>query len=137
MAESGTRFGYFSLFMLQLNEELLAAHFSFTHRDRCYSPIVTYNEKFSRFAPGHLIVEEILRYCVARGIRGFDITGQDQEWKMKWTTEARPFSHYYVFRGPLGNLAFDLGLRLKPAVHRLLASRARSGGEKPLKRGNE
>jgi len=123
IAESAARFGYFSLYMLELNGQLLAGHFALTYQGRCYSPIVAFNEDFRQFAPGHLIVSEILQDCAARGIYGYDITGQNQEWKMKWTNEAHPVNHHFVFRGPLGALAYAVGTGLKPIVNRLFAGR--------------
>jgi CelD/BcsL family acetyltransferase involved in cellulose biosynthesis len=120
-AKSAERFGYFSLYMLEFKDQLLAAHFSLTHQGRCYSPRVAYNENFGQFSPGHLIVSEILQDCALRGIYGFDITGQDQEWKMKWTAEARPVNHHLVFRGAMGNLAYAIESKLKPAVSRILS----------------
>jgi CelD/BcsL family acetyltransferase involved in cellulose biosynthesis len=116
MARAGARYGYFSLFTLECGGELVAAHYSFTHRDRCYSPIVTYNEAFRQFAPGHLIISEILSYCAANDIQYFDITGQDQPWKMKWTSAARSMNHYFVFKGPLGQLAYRVGVSFRSAV---------------------
>ncbi len=123
IAESSARFGYFSLYLLELNGQLLAGHFALTYRGRCYSPIVAFNEDFRQFAPGHLIVSEILQDCVARGIYGYDITGQNQAWKMKWTNEVRPVKHHFVFRGPLGALAYAVGTGLKPMVSRLFSDR--------------
>ena len=113
VAEAAAREGYLSLYTLELNGILIAAHISFVHRDRCYSPKVAYNEDYKQFAPGHLIVAEIVRDCAARGIRGFDITGQDQPWKMKWTSEVREINHHFVFKGPMGALAYAVGSRLK------------------------
>jgi CelD/BcsL family acetyltransferase involved in cellulose biosynthesis len=113
VADAAARGGYLSLYTLELNGTLIAAHISFMHRDRCYSPKVAYNEDYKQFAPGHLIVAEIVRDCAARGIRGFDITGQDQPWKMKWTSETRPISHHFIFKGPVGALAYAVGARLK------------------------
>ncbi len=118
MAHAAARFGYFSLYMLEWKGELLAAHFAFAHRDRCYSPIVTYNENFRQFAPGHLMVSEILRDCAVRGIHGYDITGQDQSWKMKWTTEAHGVNHHYVFKGRRGSFVHTVGCKLRPAIGR-------------------
>src|SRR5215469_4033727 len=119
MAQQAARNGYFSLFMLECGEELVAAHYSFTHRDRCYSPIVTYNEAFRQFAPGHLIIAHILAYCASNGIRYFDITGQDQPWKMKWTSQTRGMHNYFLFKGPIGQLAYRIGVSLR-TVARLL-----------------
>jgi CelD/BcsL family acetyltransferase involved in cellulose biosynthesis len=121
MAQQAARNGYFSLFMLECGAELVAAHYSFTHRDRCYSPIVTYNEAFRQFAPGHLIIAHILAYCASHGIRCFDITGQDQSWKMKWTSQTRGMHNYFLFKGPIGQLAYRVGMSLR-TVTRLIHS---------------
>jgi CelD/BcsL family acetyltransferase involved in cellulose biosynthesis len=120
IAESAARFGYFALYMLELNGKLIAAHYGFTLRDCYYSAIVAYDESFKQFSPGHLIIEEIVRDCAARGIARYDTTGQDQEWKMRWTTETRPLNHHFVFRGPLGKLAYAVGSRFSSGMgHRL------------------
>jgi len=118
IAKSATRFGYFTLYMLELKGQLIAAQYGFTHRSCYYSVIVAYDEDFKEFSPGHLIIEEIVRDCCARGIRVFDTTGQNQEWKMRWTKQARPLNHYFVFRGPVGRLAYTVGSRLRPRVER-------------------
>jgi CelD/BcsL family acetyltransferase involved in cellulose biosynthesis len=120
LAESASRFGYFSLYMLEWKGRLFAAHFALTYKTRCYSPIVAYDEAFKQFAPGQLIIGEILQDCAARGIQGYDITGQDQAWKMKWTSESRPVNHHFVFKGPMGSLAYAIGSRLRPTLGRLL-----------------
>ncbi|HLV87852.1 MAG TPA: GNAT family N-acetyltransferase [Candidatus Sulfotelmatobacter sp.] len=126
IAEVAARFGYFSLYVLELNGQLLAAHFSLTSPNRCYSPKVAYNENFKEFAPGHLIVAEILQDCALRGIQGFDITGPDDEWKMKWTSETRAVNHHFIFKGAIGNLAHALRFRLRPAIARQLHRKPRS-----------
>jgi CelD/BcsL family acetyltransferase involved in cellulose biosynthesis len=127
MAASAARFGYFSLYMLEFQGRLIAAHYSLTHGGRCYSPKVTYDEEFRQFAPGHLIVEKILRDCAARGIRGFDITGPNDDWKMKWTSETLAVHHHLVFRGKLGRVAHVLRYRIRPALADLVR-RWRNGG---------
>ena len=120
IAESAARFGYFSLYTLELNGQLLAGHYSFTHCGRCYSPKVAYDENFKRFAPGHLIMAEILRDCALRGIQGFDITGPNDDWKMKWTSQTRAVNHHFVFKGAMGNLAHAARFWLRPAIARQL-----------------
>jgi len=128
VAEQAAHFGYLSLYMLEFNGKLIASHFSFTHRNRCYSPKVAYDEDFKLYAPGHLIVSEILQDCASRGIRDYDITGEDQSWKMKWTNQTRAVSHYFIFRGPVGRLAYTVGSRLRPRVESLFG---RKGGLQP------
>ena len=123
MADSAARYGYFSLYMLEFKGRLIAAHYALTHRGRCYSPKVAYDEGFRQFAPGHLIVEEILRDCAARGIRGFDIMGPNDDWKMKWTSETLAVHHHLVFRGTLGSLAHTLRYKIRPALASLMRGR--------------
>jgi CelD/BcsL family acetyltransferase involved in cellulose biosynthesis len=114
VARSAAQHGSFTLYSLELNDNLIAAHFSLTSQVRCYSPRVAYDEHFKSFAPGHLIVSEIIGDCAKRGISGFDITGQDQPWKLKWTSECRKVSHHYIFKGHLGYLAHTVGSRVRP-----------------------
>jgi CelD/BcsL family acetyltransferase involved in cellulose biosynthesis len=123
LAESAARFGYFSLYMLELKGQLIAAHFALTYHGRCYSPVVAHNENFRQFAPGHLIVSELLEDCAARGIHTYDITGKDQEWKMKWTNDRLSIRYHFLFRGPLGQLAYAMGVRVGPTVARWLPGR--------------
>jgi CelD/BcsL family acetyltransferase involved in cellulose biosynthesis len=123
IAESATHFGYFSLYLLELNEDLLAAHFGFTLRKCYYSVIVAYNESFADLSPGHLIISEIVRDCAERGVCCFDVTGQDQGWKLKWTNQTQAVSHYHIFRGARGSLAYAVSARLKPAVRQFFAKR--------------
>jgi CelD/BcsL family acetyltransferase involved in cellulose biosynthesis len=123
IVESAARFGYFSLYMLEFKGQLMAAHLGFTLQGCYYSAIVAYDEQFKQFSPGHLIISEIVRDCAARGLRGYDPTGQNQEWKMKWTNQVRPMSHYFIFRGILGNLAYEAESRVRPAVARLFSGK--------------
>ncbi|HST12728.1 MAG TPA: GNAT family N-acetyltransferase, partial [Terriglobales bacterium] len=116
VAYCAAREGYFSLYFLEMDEKLIAGHYSLTHRGHCYSPKVAYNEDYKQYAPGHLIISEILRDCAARGIHTFDITGQDQPWKMKWTSETRSVNHHFIFKGSLGILAHTVGSRLRTSL---------------------
>jgi len=120
IAKSAERFGYLCIYTLELNGELLAAHFGLSHRGRYFSPKVAYNEKLPQYAGGHLIVSEILQDCSARGIAEYDITGVSDDWKMKWTSQFLSKSVYYIFRRGLpGSLAHALRFHMRPAVKKL------------------
>ncbi|MBV8475902.1 MAG: GNAT family N-acetyltransferase [Acidobacteria bacterium] len=123
IAEAAASLRYFVLYMLELNERLLAAHFSLMLAGRCYSPKVAYDESFARYAPGHLIVAEILDDCASRGISVYDITGPADEWKMKWTTETYKLNRHVVMgRGALARLASAIRFKLRPEIVGLLRS---------------
>lgn len=119
--QAAARFGYLCMYTLELNGELLASHFGLSHKGRYFSPKIAYNEKFPQYAPGHLIVSEILQDCSSRGISEYDITGVDDDWKMKWASETRAKLMYLVFRRGLpGSLAHMLRFRMRPAVKKLV-----------------
>lgn len=121
IARSAERFGYLCMYSLEFNGELLAAHFGLSHRSRYFSPKLAYNEKLPQYASGHLIVSEILHDCASRSISEYDITGVSDEWKMKWTSQARAKFNYFVFRQGLpGSLAYALRFRMRPAVKKLV-----------------
>jgi CelD/BcsL family acetyltransferase involved in cellulose biosynthesis len=121
IAEVAARHGYLSLYLLEFDGQLVAGHFGLSLQGRYYSPKLAYEERQRDLAAGHLIISEILRDCAERGIHTYDITGPDDEWKMKWTDEVRRRSMYFVFRDRLlGSLAYTLRFRLRPAVKRWL-----------------
>jgi CelD/BcsL family acetyltransferase involved in cellulose biosynthesis len=121
IAEVAARRGYLCVYTLELGGRLLAAHFGLAHQGRYYSPKLAYDESFKERAVGHLIVSEILQDCARRGIHTYDITGPDDEWKMKWTGDVRRRSLYYVFRdNAAGSLAYALRFKVRPALKRLL-----------------
>ena len=121
VSQAAERFGYLRLYSLELNGELLASHFGLSLRGRYFSPKIAYNEKFPQYAPGHLIVSEILQDCASRGISEYDITGVDDEWKMKWAAATRAKFVHFVFRkGLAGSLAYALRFRVRPVVKKLV-----------------
>ncbi|HZQ95054.1 MAG TPA: GNAT family N-acetyltransferase [Candidatus Sulfotelmatobacter sp.] len=121
IAAAGERFGYLRIYSLEVNGELLACHFGLCLNGRYYSPKIAYNEKFPQFAPGHLIVSEILQDCVNRQIPEYDITGVVDDWKSKWTAQSRTKLKYFIFRpGFPASLAYAIRFELRPWLKKLL-----------------
>jgi CelD/BcsL family acetyltransferase involved in cellulose biosynthesis len=121
IARTAEQFGYLCMYSLEFNGELLASHLGLAHNGRYFSPKIAYNEKFPQYAPGHLIVSEIMQDCAAQGISEYDITGIDDEWKMKWASETRAkFIHFIFNKNVLGGLAYALRFQVRPAVKKLI-----------------
>ncbi len=121
IARAAEQYGYLCMYSLEFNGELLAAHLGLSHNGRYYSPKIAYNEKFPQFAPGHLIVSEIMQDCATQGLSEYDITGIDDEWKMKWTAQTRAkFIHFVFNKNVSGRLAYALRFQARPAVKKLI-----------------
>jgi CelD/BcsL family acetyltransferase involved in cellulose biosynthesis len=117
VARGAARFGYLALYFLEIEGRPAAAHFGLRYRDRYLVPKCAYDESFAKWAPGHLIVNGILRDCAESGLREFDFLGPVMEWKEKWTSESRAHLSLYIFnRGLYGSLLRAARLALRPAV---------------------
>ena len=98
IARLAAKSGYFSLYLLEFDQTVVAGHFGLYDRDRYYSPKVAYNEAFAEYGPGHLIVDAILRDLRSRNVVEFDFLGPWMDWKAEWTREGRVHSFCYIFR---------------------------------------
>jgi CelD/BcsL family acetyltransferase involved in cellulose biosynthesis len=123
ISRAAEQFGYLSVCLLEWNDQLLAAHFGLSYKGRYFSPKVAYDENLGKWAPGHLIVEEILRDCAVRGIHEYDITGQNDPWKRKWTSQTRGQCVQYIFgKGVAGQLANLMRFRVRQGVKKILTA---------------
>jgi hypothetical protein len=112
--------GYFNLYILELDKRPIAGIYAFALDGVFCVPKIGYDEQYKDFAPGHLIVNGVLRDCAERDLHEFDFLGNWMPWKASWTSEARPQSTYYVFRpGVLSKSIEWLHFKLRPVVGRL------------------
>jgi CelD/BcsL family acetyltransferase involved in cellulose biosynthesis len=89
---------YLSLFFLRVAGKAIAAQYGLSRRG-VYSLVMTcYDETYGEYSPGHLLLEDVLKRCVAGGLREFDFLGCDLAWKLDWTSIVRPHHWLFVFR---------------------------------------
>ncbi len=138
IAKYAAQYGYLSLYFLQQGDSVLAAHFAFTCGGRYYPLKVAYDEKYSQYGPGHLIIGAVLRDCTARGLSEFDCLGHWTEAKAKWASQVRLHNCCYIFRRSLAGRILHsqtrLGHRLGAEIRRLkhLLGIARRGHVPPI-----
>jgi len=58
-----------------------------------------YDEAFKEYSPSHLLLEDVLKDCIARGLSEFDFLGCDLEWKLDWSPIVRSHHWLFIFRG--------------------------------------
>lgn len=121
IASVGSRFGYFSLYLLNFDDTLVAGHFGLSYQGHYYSAKVAYDETYGFYGPGHLIIEAILRDILAQGFSEFDFLGPWMDWKESWAREGRTHSFCYVFRpGLLGHALYTAKLKLLTTLRRIV-----------------
>jgi CelD/BcsL family acetyltransferase involved in cellulose biosynthesis len=138
LAKYAAQYGYLSLYFLQQGDSVLAAHFAFTCGGGYYPLKVAYDEKYSQYGPGHLIIGAVLRDCTTRDLSEFDCLGHWTEAKAKWASQVRPHNFCYIFRRNLAGrillaqtrLGHQLGATLQKLKHS--AGIARRGHVPPI-----
>jgi perosamine synthetase len=87
-----------SLYRLKLSGKPIAFHYGLTSNGVFSLVMTSYDEAFRAYSPGHLLTEEVLKDCVAQGLREFDFLGCDLPWKLEWTKSVRPHHWLFIFR---------------------------------------
>jgi CelD/BcsL family acetyltransferase involved in cellulose biosynthesis len=98
VARLAARVGRLSLYVLEHKGRPLAIHFGVTSRDRYFLLKPAYDEAFSEYGPGKLLMEMVVEDCVARGFVELDFLGDSMPWKADWTSHLRRHWFSYVFR---------------------------------------
>jgi len=126
IARGAEQFGYLSVYFLEQGDATVAAHFGLTHAGRYYPIKVAYDEKFSKYGPGHLIIGRVLKDCIERGLSEFDCLGETTEATAKWTSEARPHSVCCIFRNTAAGHIRCAQAHLQHKLNQVLRRVARS-----------
>jgi CelD/BcsL family acetyltransferase involved in cellulose biosynthesis len=107
LAHTAASEGYLSLFLLKLNGQVIAFHYGLTYRDIYYMPKVGFDVAFEAGCPGLVLLEEILRDCIGRGLKRCDFLGMDMPWKRDWSKRVNRHDWLFIYR----NTAFGRALR--------------------------
>jgi len=91
-----------------------------------------YDPAYAAYSPSNALLSMVLRDAFTRGLDRFDFLGEDDPWKLDWTSELRPHSWLFVFpdtpRSRLLHLVkFQLLPRIKPLWQSVRAFTARLG----------
>lgn len=121
LAKQADSEGQLRLRFLRLDGKAIAFQYALQDGPRYLLLKPTYDEAYSEFGPGHLLMEDVLQDCIARGLQEFDFLGPGMPWKSDWSKKGRPHDWLYLFRGPRGHLAHGLKFRAAPIAKALLA----------------
>jgi CelD/BcsL family acetyltransferase involved in cellulose biosynthesis len=121
LAEEAAQRGYLTLYFLKVGGKRVAFHFGLTYNGRYLFLKPGYDEAYKEFSPGHLIVEDVLKDCIAQGLEEFDFLGENMPWKEDWTSETRPHNVFYIFKNsPYGRLLSNIKSKGVPLIKKVL-----------------
>jgi CelD/BcsL family acetyltransferase involved in cellulose biosynthesis len=98
LAHQAAAAGQLALYFLRLEGRAVAWQYGLAQGGRYYLLKPAYDEAYKECSPGHLLMDEVLQDCIARGLHEFDFLGPDMEWKREWAEAARRHHWLFVFR---------------------------------------
>ncbi len=120
VVESLHQRGQLRLYSLCLDGKPIAMHLGLMMAGVYYSPKVAYDEEFSYFAPGHLLVQHIIRDLAGNGGHTFEFLGPRAVWKQVWAPECVEHRNWYIFRSSLrGRCLYALTMQIAPRLRSL------------------
>jgi CelD/BcsL family acetyltransferase involved in cellulose biosynthesis len=121
LARTASYGGQLALYFLRLDGKPIAFHYGLEYGRRYYLLKPAYDEAYRECSPGQLLMDEVLKDCIARGSEEFDFLGPDMPWKRDWTGHVRPHAWLFIFRdSPYGRLLHKAKFKLAPAAKELV-----------------
>ena len=81
--------GWLSLHFLMVNDEPVAAAYTFDYNLKKYGYLTGFDPAYSRFGVGNLLKIHIVNECIRRGYREYDLTRDFEPYKAEWATHIR------------------------------------------------
>jgi CelD/BcsL family acetyltransferase involved in cellulose biosynthesis len=122
LARTASYGGHLALYFLRLDGKPVAFHYGLEYGRRYFLLKPAYDEAYRECSPGQLLMDEVLKDCVARGFEEFDFLGPDMPWKRDWTDHVRPHAWIFIFRdASYGRLLHKAKFKLAPAAKGMVA----------------
>ncbi len=107
-----------SVAALTLDGRLIAGSLQCLFGERMYYLVTAFDEGYSQFAPGKLLVRRLIEYSYQLGLEAFDFCWGSEAYKYFWTHDEEPLVTF-VSEGPAGRFlatAASLKRRLAAAI---------------------
>lgn len=122
LARTAAYAGRLALYYMRLDGRAVAFQYALEYGGRYFLLKPGYDETLGDCSPGQLLMEDVLRDCMKRGLREFDFLGPDMVWKRDWTDAVRRHTWLYVFNDTaLGRAMCAAKFRWAPAAREVVA----------------
>ena len=122
VAHAASTRGYLRAYTLELNDAPISMHFGLFMNNSYYAPKIAYDETFSTYSPGQLLVKLAIEDLSTHGASRYEFLGPRAPWKRIWTNDCRVHHTCYIFRPStkgrlLYSAAFRSALQLRALKH--------------------
>lgn len=127
--------GRFGLFRLTLDGKPVAAFLATIDRTRIEMLVTSFDPDYSRFSPGMLLIEDVVRWSYNHGL-SFDMRPLWLEYKERWANATAPVISYRVpltWKGAVHLLPAYIEFRFKSFVRKVLKPEQRDAVKRVFK----
>lgn len=111
--------GALRLAFLRLDSRPIAFHLTLEEGGSAYQLKGGYDPSLSRYAPGALLIREMLAWAFGRGLRTYEFLGADEGFKLDWTSSLRQRLAVQMFpRSPAGSIGWSAYAYGRPLARR-------------------
>jgi CelD/BcsL family acetyltransferase involved in cellulose biosynthesis len=110
--------GWLRLDLLELDGEVIAGNLWCAIGGEAFGMKSGFDPAYAREGPGFALQGEVFRAAIEEGLRGFDLGGAPDAYKLRWTDDVRPRAAISAYRGVSGRLAAEVWRRARPSVRR-------------------
>jgi CelD/BcsL family acetyltransferase involved in cellulose biosynthesis len=97
LARSAAQRGELTLYFLRAAGRAVAFHYGLTVGKRYYLLKPGYDEAQKDCSPGQLLMEDVVKDCIDRGLTEVDFLGPDMTWKRDWSNQVRVHNWLFMF----------------------------------------
>jgi hypothetical protein len=96
------------LSILSLNNDIIAIHYGFHDGISYYYYIPTYDNKYSKYSPGLILIKYLIEYSYDNKLKSFEFMQGTEEYKFKFTNTTRDLYHIDLYKGVRGYITKSL-----------------------------
>lgn len=102
LAEIASLRGWLAIWVLKIDNKPVAFAFTLVYKDKCYLLKTGFDEEYSKFSPSSFLESIVTKDCFDKRFKEFDLLGQNEKYKTKWTSLIREHCEYCI----LGNTIY-------------------------------
>ncbi len=87
-----------SIYELKLNGKTIAMSINIKYAEKTVFWKTSFDENYSRFSPGNLVIQHFLNDCIQNGSNELDMLSPATDYKKVWASGEREHVAFYIFR---------------------------------------